>query len=65
MHFRILVKQDEDGAYVVEVPELPGCVSQGKIREEAVANIKDAISGYLFSLKKHGESVLSVTGSIN
>lgn len=57
MRFRILVKQDEDGIYVAEVPELPGCISQGKTREEAVANIKDAIGGYLFSLKKHNEPI--------
>lgn len=57
MRFRILIKQDEDGVYLAEAPELPGCISQGKTREEAVANIKDAISGYLFSLKKHNEPI--------
>jgi predicted RNase H-like HicB family nuclease len=36
---------------------LPGCVSQGKTREEAMANIRDAIPGYLDSLKKHGEPI--------
>jgi len=37
---------------------LPGCVSEGKNREEAVANIRDAIQGYLTSLKKHDEPIL-------
>jgi predicted RNase H-like HicB family nuclease len=57
MRFRILVTQDEEGMYVVEVPALPGCISQGKTREEAIANIKDAIAGYLLSLKKHNEPI--------
>jgi antitoxin HicB len=38
-------------------PCLPGCISQGKTREEAIENIKDAIRGYLESLKKHGEPI--------
>lgn len=57
MRFRVIITQDEDGYYVVEVPALPGCVSQGKTREEAIANIKDAIVGYLASLKKHNEPI--------
>lgn len=57
MKFRIFIKQDEDGMFISEIPELPGCISQGKTREEAVANIKDAILGYLTSLKKHEEPI--------
>jgi predicted RNase H-like HicB family nuclease len=56
MKFRILVEPDEDGVFVAECPALPGCISQGKTRDEAVANIKDAIQGYLASLEKHGEA---------
>jgi len=40
--------------FVVQCP-LPGCISQGKTREEALENIRDAIKGYLESLKKHGK----------
>lgn len=58
MKFRIIIQQDEDGIYVVECPSLPGCISQGKTRKEALANIKDAIYGYLISLKKHKEPIL-------
>lgn len=57
MKFRILIEQDEDGVYVAQCPTLPGCVSQGKTREEAIHNIKDAIEGYLESLKKHNEPI--------
>ena len=57
MRFRILIEQDEDGMFVVECPTLPGCISQGKTREEALYNIKDAIKGYLESLEKHKEPI--------
>jgi len=55
MKFRVIIEPDEDGVFVAECPNLPGCISQGRTRAEAVANIKDAIQGYLASLKKHSE----------
>jgi predicted RNase H-like HicB family nuclease len=55
MKFRVLIEVDEDGVFVAECPSLPGCISQGKTRDEAIANIKDAIQGYLVSLEKHNE----------
>lgn len=57
MRYRILIEQDEDGMFVAECPSLPGCVSQGKSRKEALKNIQDAVRGYLESLKKHNEPV--------
>jgi antitoxin HicB len=57
MKFRVIVQPDEDGVFVAECPTLPGCISQGKTRTEAMANIKDAIEGYLASVKKHGEPI--------
>ena len=57
MKYRILIEQDEDGVFVVECPFLPGCISQGKTRKEALENIQDAIKGYLESLKKHNEPI--------
>ncbi len=57
MKFRIVVQPDEDGVFVAECPTLPGCISQGATRQEALTNIQDAIGGYLTSLKKHGERV--------
>ena len=57
MWYRILIEQDEDGKFVAECPSLPGCISQGENRDEALDNIRDAIKGYLESLKKHNEPI--------
>ncbi len=57
MKYRVLIEQDEDGVYIAECPTLPGCISQGATRSEAVDNIRDAIKGYLISLEKHGDPV--------
>ena len=57
MKFRVVIEPDEDGVFVAECPTLPGCISQGRTRAEAVTNIKDAIAGYLASLAKHNEPV--------
>ena len=65
MRYRVLIEQDEDGVYVAEVPALPGCISQGKTRSEAVNNIKEAITVYLESPQAHGDPVTpSVTESV-
>ena len=47
MKLHVIIKQDENGYYVAEVPAIPGCLSQGIDREEAIANIKEAIEGWL------------------
>lgn len=57
MRYRVLIEQDEDGVFVAQCPSLPGCVSQGTSRKEALENIQDAIRGYLESLKKHNEPI--------
>ena len=57
MKYRIIIEQDEDGNYIAECPSLPGCISEGKNRIEAVKNIQDAIKGYIESLKKHNEPI--------
>jgi predicted RNase H-like HicB family nuclease len=57
--FRIFIEQDEDDVFVAECPTLPGCISQGKTRKEALENIQDAIKGYLASLRKHKEPIPS------
>ena len=55
MRFTIEIDRDEDGAFCVSCPALPGCHSQGDTREEAVANIKEAIALYLEDLEEKGE----------
>lgn len=57
MKYRILIEQDEDGVFVAEVPSLPGCISQGQTRKQAIENIKEAITAYLESLEAHGEPI--------
>lgn len=57
MKYRVLIEQDEDGMFVAEVPSLPGCISQGKTRAEALKNIQEAIEVYLDSLKAHNEPI--------
>jgi predicted RNase H-like HicB family nuclease len=47
MKVNVVIEKDEAGYYVVEVPALPGCLSQGKTYEEAITNIKEAIEGWL------------------
>ena len=49
-----VVYPGEDGYWVAECPSLPGCISQGKTREEAVRNIKEAIDGYIATLEEDG-----------
>ncbi len=57
MRFRVFIEQDEDGVFVAEVPALPGCVSQGATRQEALDNVKEAISAYVESLRDHNEPI--------
>jgi len=55
MKLHVLIEQDEAGYYVAEVPALPGCMSQGKTREEALANVKEAIAGWLETMEGKAE----------
>jgi predicted RNase H-like HicB family nuclease len=48
---QVIVYPGEDGFWVAECPSLPGCVSQGENREQAIANIREAIEGYILALK--------------
>ncbi len=54
MEFRAIIEKDEDGWFVVTVPALPGCISQGKTQKEAIKNIKEAIELHLRSLAEDG-----------
>lgn len=47
MKFRVILEPSEEGGYTAIVPSLPGCVSEGDTREEALKNIREAIELYL------------------
>jgi predicted RNase H-like HicB family nuclease len=51
---QVIVYLGEDDWWVAECPSLPGCVSQGKTREDAIENIKEAIRGYVKALEEDG-----------
>jgi predicted RNase H-like HicB family nuclease len=44
----------QDGYWVIECPSLPGCISQGKSKEEAIVNIREAIAGWIDTAQAHG-----------
>ncbi len=51
---QVLLYPGEDGYWVVECPSLPGCISQGHTKEEAIANIREAIDEYIIALEEDG-----------
>jgi predicted RNase H-like HicB family nuclease len=57
MRYTVILQKEDDGGYVVTVPVLPGCVSQGDTREEALRNIEEAIELYIEDMRAAGESV--------
>ena len=57
MRYTVILQKEDDGGYVVTVPILPGCVSQGDTRAEALRNIEEAIKLYVEDMRAAGESV--------
>ncbi|MCL5782936.1 MAG: type II toxin-antitoxin system HicB family antitoxin [Candidatus Thermoplasmatota archaeon] len=57
MKFTVILEPQEDGGFTVSVPALPGCISEGGNREEALKNIKEAIELYLEVLKEDGRPI--------
>jgi predicted RNase H-like HicB family nuclease len=53
----VILTAIEDGWWLAEVPSLPGCLTQGESKEEALENIKEAIEGYIESLEMRGLSI--------
>ena len=51
---QVIVYPGEDGYWVAECPSLPGCISQGETKQEAVANAREAIAGYVAALEEDG-----------
>jgi predicted RNase H-like HicB family nuclease len=57
MRYIVILRKEEDGGYVATVPVLPGCVSQGDTREEALKNVEEAVEVYLEDMRAADESV--------
>lgn len=54
---QVLLYTDEDGYWIAECPSLPGCNSQGKTKQEAISNIKEAIELYIEVLQEKGQPI--------
>lgn len=54
---QVVVHPGEDNYWVAECPSLPGCISQGKTRQNALENIKEAIEGYIAALEEDGLTI--------
>jgi len=62
MRYTVVLEQEPDGGYVASVPALPGCVSQGDTRAEAVANIREAIELYIEDCRATGDPIPTEAG---
>jgi predicted RNase H-like HicB family nuclease len=63
LNYRIFLRKEPEGGYTVLVPSLPGCVTYGDTIEDAVEMAKEAIEGYLESMKGHGEEIPTEDGT--
>ncbi len=64
LYYTVLLQSEKEGGFTVTVPDLPGCVTFGSTVEEAQEKAKDAITGYLASIKKHKQKVPHHTHSL-
>ena len=62
MRYTVVLEQEPDGGYVVSVPALPGCVSQGDTRTEALSDIREAIEPYVADCLDAGDPVPTEAG---
>ncbi len=54
---QVFIHPGEDGYWIAEVPSLPGCNTQGRTKEEAIVNVREAIHGYVAALDRDGSPV--------
>ena len=67
MRFPVIMEKDKDGIYVLTVPALPGCISDGRTVEEAMSNIREAVRGFVDDLNADGETIshdIDIIGNI-
>lgn len=62
MGYTVVLEREPDGGYVASVPALPGCVSQGDTRDEALANIREAIQLYVEDCRAAGDPIPTEAG---
>jgi predicted RNase H-like HicB family nuclease len=62
MRYTAVLEQERDGGYVISVPALPGCVSQGDTRVEALENIREAIALYIEDCRDAGDPIPTEAG---
>jgi predicted RNase H-like HicB family nuclease len=62
MRYTVVLEREDDGGYVASVPALPGCVSQGDTRTEALKNIQEAIALYVEDCRDAGDPVPTEAG---
>jgi len=55
--YTVLLEKNEEGGYTVSVPSLPGCITQGDTWEETINNAKEAIMGYIETLRDLGKTI--------
>lgn len=63
MRYTVVLEKEPDGGYVVSVPALPGCASQGDSRDEALANIREAIQLYVDDCRSAGDPIPTEAGT--
>lgn len=57
LSYRVILRKEPEGGYTVIVPSLPGCVTYGSTKKEAIKMAEEAIELYLESLQEHGEEI--------
>jgi predicted RNase H-like HicB family nuclease len=57
LQYRVILQPDEEGGYTVIVPALPGCISEGNTKKEALANIQEAIQGWIEVSRAYGDYI--------
>ena len=62
--YRILMQEEPEGGFTVNVPSLPGCITYGTDLSHALEMAKEAIEGYLEVLKEQGEAIPDDSGTI-
>lgn len=62
LNYKVMLRKEPEGGYTVTVPSLPGCVTYGETIEESLMMVKEAIEGYIESLKAYKEEIPSDNG---